>query len=465
MVGIIEGGSLMSEFKPFLSTIAVSFLFAAGLVAQVPSRPEIVGAGTIENLDAVLEEMSQSYFSGRWDLLQERIGRLDWGRKAIGRRIDPSANFYLVVFLSHEEGGAPRLVRFAWHTPAPEPYAARIPGRKEIFEIVLGAGSDMELRTSYQSTRKENPLLEQVPRFVKKIESALLGASIKRTGPTQASTFNFEVRRIELPFARAKIKIADIAVVSNAATGKAVRAAVSRQAEFLEFRRPENKALIAALADAIRRVGTGGEWARPADEYGAAVDEALKAHLRARSLRGEALEQAVAVEREFLDMIDAARGKDVKGDFEYENVPLQRIGFGLASGILLGKTYAAERVRLTDDGYYAADPPKNPLAAVLFDFHPVPYDPEAATMTAAERFRLFAGAVLNPDLGICAGAGYGLLRGLSLNAGMALTGISVVKDPQAVVVGGRDKRVPGNPQNPFATKWKAVGFLGFEYSF
>ena len=455
----------MREFKSILSCLGLCLLWAAALAAQVPSRPEIVGAGTIENLDAVLEELSQFYFSGRWDLLQERIGRLEWGRKPIGHRIDPSANFYLVVFLSHEEGGAPRLVRFAWRTPAPEPYAARIPGRKEIFEIVLGAGSDMELRTSYLSTRKDNPLLEQIPRFVKKIESAVLGESVKRTGPPQAPALNFEIRRIELPFARAKIKIDDIAVVSNAAIGKTIRAAVSRQAEFLEFRRPENKALIAAFADAIRRVGTGGGWARPADEYGTAVDAALKAHLRARSLRGEALEQAVAVERDFLDMIEAAKGKEVKGNFEYENVPLQRIGFGLASGILLGKAYAAERVRLTDDGYYAADPPVNPLAAVLLDFHPIPYDPEAATMTPAERFRLFAGAVLNPDLGICAGAGYGLLRGLSLNAGMALMSISVVKDPQAVVVGGRGKRVPGDPQNPFAVKWKAVGFLGFEYSF
>jgi hypothetical protein len=139
----------MRGFKPFSSTIAVSFLFAAALAAQVPSRPEIVGAGAIDDPDAVLDNLSQHYFSGRWDLLQKEIGRLGRVRKMIGHRIDPSANFYLVVFLSHEEGGAPRLVRFAWHIPAPEPYAARIPGREEIFEIVLGAGSDVELKTSY----------------------------------------------------------------------------------------------------------------------------------------------------------------------------------------------------------------------------------------------------------------------------------------------------------------------------
>jgi hypothetical protein len=371
-----------------------------------------------------------------------------------------------VVFLSHEEGGAPRLIRFAWHKPAPEPFISRIPGAKEVYEIVLGARSDLELKTSYISTKRDNPLMEQIPRVVKKIEPAFLALLERKTiGASALPVVNFEVRRVTLPFTRAKIKISDIAVLSEAAFEKTVKIAASKLAEFLEFRHPEYKTLTGDILGAIRQVQSDGSGVKLAEKYGAAVESALKAHLKAHPLRGESLEGAIGIEQEYLEAIASAKAKEVKADFDYENAPWERFSFGVASAILLGKAYADERVRLTDDGYYAVDPPENPLAAVLLNIHPISFDPESAKMTPAERFRLFMGVVLNPDAGACAGAGFALLRGLSLNAGLAFMAISAVKDPKSLVVSGRDKRAPGNPRDPFSTKWRTVGFVGFGYNF
>jgi hypothetical protein len=357
------------------------------LSAQVPSRPVPIGSGYVENIRALTAELSGLYFAGQWGRLQAAIDRLglriardDRGRE-INQQLDPVRNFYLVVFLARDEAGNASLVRFAWHKPSPRPYAAVIPGRREIYEIVLGAGADFNLRTGYVSTETEDPVLAEAPRFVKKIEPFLIRVIDRATKRTTEAAANVVVRRVALPFARAKIRIADQADLTG-------------------------------------------------------------------------------------DMAALARGvKAIKADFTFKNLPRQRWSFGLVSAFLLARAYAAERVRLTDDGYYADDPPRNPLAAAIVNFHPAAYDPDAAAMGWGERFRLFAGVVLEPDAGLCAGAGIGLLRGLTVNAGVAVMGIQTPRDPREVTVSGRLKTLPGDPDAPFRTAWKAVGFVGMGYSF
>lgn len=363
----------------------------APLSAQVPSRPVYLGSGAVEDFGALTAELSELYFTGQWDALQRTMDGLElWIERpevdgTVREALDPKKSFYLVVFLAREEGGDLRLVRFAWHRPAPAPYAASIPGKREIYEIVLGAGIDFDLRTGYLSTETEDPFLAEVPRFVKKIEPFIIQivvGGVKGRGPRTSKKVlsNFIVRKVALPYARAKVQIADAA--------------------------------------------------------------ALRAHAAART-----------------------GIKEVRGSFTFVNAPWPRWSFGLVSAILLDRGYAADRVRLTDDGYYADDPPKNPLAAAILNFHPIAYDPERARMSLAERFRLFAGAVLAPDMGICAGAGFGLLRGLAINAGVALMGLQTPRDPRDIVVNGRAKTLPGDPDAPFRTAWMTVGFVGFGYSF
>jgi hypothetical protein len=366
---------------------AILAISAAALSAQVPSRPKDYGAGVVVNLDKLTTDLSDLYFTGQWDALQKKICDLGlWiepkekeGNSKIRENLDPEKNFYIVVFLARDEGGERKLIRFAWHKPAPAPYAASIPGKKEIFEIVLGAGAEYELTTSYVSTQTEDPLLAEVPKFVKKIETIFIDI-IDTKNRTKQVTANFKVNRVVLPYERAKVHITDVAELSKQAAAK-------------------------------------------------------------------------------------SGVKEVKASFDFKNAPWTRWSFGLLSAYTLGRDYAKDRIRLTDDGYYAANPPGNPMTAALLNIHPLAFDPDTVRMTLAERIRLFVGGVLSPDAGVCAGAGFGLLRGLAVNAGVALMGLRTARDPHALVINGRAKTEPGDANEPFKTAWKAVGFLGFGYSF
>ena len=358
--------------------IAVLGSFA---VAQVPSRPTMVGSGQT----GPLSSLAADYLDGRWALVQTKMDGLLAGQTVGGHVIDPKKHFYLIVFLSLEKGEAPRQIRFVWHKPLPDPYAARIPGSREIFEIVLGAGSDFELKTSYLSTELANPILDDIPKFVRKVEPFVAEWVKSKTDRIPEQTVPFQVRRIALPYSRAKIKIADTAVL-------------------------------------------GGE--------------------------GKALDDEAA-----------AGAKEIRASFDFENAPLKRFSFGVISAYMLSLAYAPDRIRLTEDGYYASDPPKYPLTAAILNIHPVAYDPESVKMRLAERLRLFAGVTITPDPGFCAGAGIAILRGLTVNAGVALMGFRMANNPRALVVGGQAKTMPGDVLDPFKSNWKAVAFVAVGYNF
>ncbi len=380
------------------SDLAMRLFFAMALSislnAQVPSRPEPFGAGYIKDLDSVLARLSKQYFSGCWDEMQKEIDDLHLQIAPDEPVLDPNKEFYFIIFLARDVDGSSRLIRFAWHKPVPAPYAMRIPGKKTVYEVVLGAGVDLELATTYVSTETEDPIMAEVPKVIGKIQPAVVEIIIRRADKRgekkreerKEVTASFKVRRVSLPFSRAKIKISDAATLAK----------------------PGCKCMENAAASA---------------------------------------------------------GDPVKANTDWENIPLQRASFGLISSYMLGKAFAAERARLTDDGYYAADPPKNPLTAVILNIHPEAYDPASAKMTQAERLRLFAGVVMTPDPGLCAGASAAIIRGLSVNVGMAWMALRIASHPRSLVVGGRPKTEPSDPKDPFNTSWRAVGFLGLGYVF
>ncbi len=188
--------------------IALCGVVASIAAAQVPSRPTMVGSGQT----GPLASLAADYLDGRWALVQSKMDALLAGKTAGGHVIDPKKHFYLIVFLSLEKGEAPRLIRFVWHKPMPDPYAARIPGKREIFEIVLGAGNEFELKTSYLSTELANPLLDEIPKFVRKVEPFVAEWVKKKTDRIPEQTVPFQVRRVALPYARAKIKIVDTVI-------------------------------------------------------------------------------------------------------------------------------------------------------------------------------------------------------------------------------------------------------------
>jgi hypothetical protein len=157
-------------------TIRRVFVFALALAlsgflgAQVPSQPQKIGTAFVPDLGDFVNDLSALYFGGEWDLLQAKLNGILPGKKIQCHTIDPKKHFYFVVFVSQSIGEDSKLIRIPWRDPAPEPYAMRVPGEKEVFEIVLGAGSNLSLETTYSSSALEDPLLAQVPALIKTIE-------------------------------------------------------------------------------------------------------------------------------------------------------------------------------------------------------------------------------------------------------------------------------------------------------
>jgi hypothetical protein len=68
---------------------------------------------------------------------------------------------------------------------------------------------------------------------------------------------------------------------------------------------------------------------------------------------------------------------------------------------------------------FMRDSPSPGITFVAADFHPARYDETTFSPTLAERFRFFGGLAITPNVGVVVGAGLGLFRGLTLEAGCA----------------------------------------------
>jgi hypothetical protein len=468
----------MKKFPFYLAYCSAFFFLSVPLAAQVPSQPKHVAKGTITNLSSHIKDLSKDYGSGQWNDLQKKAGDFLQNLNIGTHSIDSKKNFYFIIFLSGEEGEERQIIRFPWHEPRPDPFASRIPGERTIYEIVLGAKSDLELKTSYVSTKLENPLLSQIPKFVQMVEPALpallkgervMAELAIPTLKPAAPAINVEIRSVELPFERSRIKINDAAVLSDSALAEKIKSAADGLADSLQYRKAylseSGQKLAQEIKSSIQKAAPPDHEKNASEQMRNAVDTAYIAHIKKHRPNREELKLAMDIEEDFLGMIERLGAKEETAEFDYENVPLEQVSFGLISTFLFGNSFTDQRIKVTDAGYYASDPPKNPLTAAIINFHPFPYDPKSAKMAFSEMWRLYGGFVLTPDVGFCVGTGFSCLRGLSFNIGVAFVGIQSKNDPDSVLVDGKTFEKPRNPDSPFKTKWGSVFFLGFGYNF
>ncbi len=458
----------MKKLLLLLAVLSILALVLVPLAAQVPSRPTYIAKDTIEDPGTTVTELSILYFSGEWDTLQTKVGELLKSRKIKDHPIDAKKNYYFVIILSQEADEGPGLIRFLWHDPQPEPYVAWLPGLKQVFEIVLSEKDEITLKTSYLSTEVENPLLAQVPKFVKLLEPfmALFGAEETKTIPSIA----IELRQVSLPHKRAKLSIVDSANLSDRPLSRKISEASEKLSESLRIRDAYKNAYGQELAGAIcsrlkKETEPGKGSARPLFRMRKAVGEVYKSYIERHAPKPEELKLAMDIEEKFLGLIAGTAEKDVEAETEYSNIPLAQCSFGLVSALPIRNDFSRNRVKVADIGVYANHPLKGPLMAAIVNYHPVKYNPQSPHLQAGERYRLFVGGVLSPELGVCAGVGVAILRGLSLNAGIAYLGIPVKNDPAIVLIDGLTYEKPADPIHPFKTKWGNVFFVGFGYSF
>jgi hypothetical protein len=140
---------------------------------------------------------------------------------------------------------------------------------------------------------------------------------------------------------------------------------------------------------------------------------------------------------------------------QYTLGPLTKWAFSLGIGHLTG-TFAHD----------PAKPLADPATWVTLDYHPWKYDETRYSPTLAERFRLFGGLALTPNFGFVAGAGVGIVRGLSLEGGAGVVLANVVNgpnpQPNCTPMVSNGFMCPSSPTGRLAV---GIVFVGLGYSF
>jgi hypothetical protein len=111
-----------------------------------------------------------------------------------------------------------------------------------------------------------------------------------------------------------------------------------------------------------------------------------------------------------------------------------------------------------------AAPPTQPASWIALDIHPWAYDETRYSPTLAERFRFFTGLALTPDVGVVAGAGFGLVRGLSLEGGVGTLIGTIKSDPTQPACTPMRSNHHMCPSAPTARQALGIAFVGLGYS-
>jgi hypothetical protein len=475
----------------FFIGLSVFLLLPKSALTQVPSIPKCIAHAAIEDTASSLEVLGDYYKCGQWGKLQNKIecllGECLWkncddpNSTVPEYKFDEENNYYFVVFLYKGFDGETNIVRFLWHKPYPEPYVNRLPGVSKLYEIILNYEEmGVQFQTAYLSLRKENPIIAQIPKMAKLFEPLLLvkaPSGIEAPGAARGKTKKIcvEVREVTLPYKRASIQIKDTVMAKNTSRVKDLNDAFTKLRSSLSKRESYgnqfgNK-LIENLMNNISKVECSDED-EYSDKYTAAIKSAYERSIDeskkdTASIKPEDLKLGIFIEQQFIELIKQNASEKLSSEVEINNVPYERISFGLISSFMLSKNYNCDnRVKISDAGMYVNDPLKNPLTAAIINWHPFKYDPEAAKISWKERFRLFFGEVLTPEIGLCAGAGIAIIRGLTINTGAALLAINSPKNPIPVLEEGKEIGTkPQNKNDPFVMKGGWVFFIGFGYSF
>lgn len=159
----------------------------------------------------------------------------------------------------------------------------------------------------------------------------------------------------------------------------------------------------------------------------------------------------------FLEVADPPKTTTASASVTFANTPYQRLSFGAVGAYVVNASLPRDRVKV-DGGKLVSDPLGRAMTAVVLNVHPR-FNPKAPTMERGERWRGFAGAVLTPNLGLCLGAGYGILRSLSINAGYALLVVPTLR------TGDELDAPPSDGRRPLRAGPAHVAFIGLGYKF
>jgi hypothetical protein len=396
---------------------------------------------------------------------------------------DVARNYYRLVWVGRDDAGSPVVQTLLVHQGTVDPIST-LPGIDEdpdvkLLDVFISADANAVLETRYVSTSAQDPLVAQIPAFVQKTDvmGFLGGIAALRGGPPVMS---YTVARADLPFARASVTIRDTVVVPGTVSqltdaSRSLRdQLVIREARFSacaqKLASADVDAIASGLKEAVCTIPEGQRGltteqantcrtflaARLADAYRSTVPACTDAAMAGT-------DPVLYVDQQFADLVAKLR-ETRRGPVESRvvNAPLTRFSLGLLFGAVLGDpSYSDDnpRAKVGSNGIIIHDPLPTLLSMAVVNIHPRPYDP-AGNVTLAERLRLFAGTVFTPDFGLTGGAGVMIVRGLSVNAGVAWL---FVKSPaEGFSIGANTNSATGSP---LQVGGAGVVFSGLSYVF
>jgi hypothetical protein len=452
-------------------------LISANAYGQVIISQKSIGVWTI---DTPVKETSQKKYDildriknandlGDWGVLKEELQLIIAAvNTQAPNTIDPKTNFYTVVLAAPDLKNKPALMRFLYsERKGYDNFFSRLPGlavgeKGNLYEIYLHLEPKDTLRSTYVSTEQPNPLVAQIPAFVRKFEpSAILPlvwpqAAVER----ETKKVTVQLTQILLVHKRATIDVKDLVSVP---AGQMTSGGTNKLSESIKKHQALYSPCGQQLSDKIQRrmvrviEDSGQNTAGLNDRLKENIVNEYSAFVDSNQCPFDEATVLASVEKAYLTAV-SKESEYIENGAKFTNIPYTSLNFGLLGTYIAYNHPSSARAKISN-GIVTPDPIKGALSMAVLNIYPKPYDAEALHMTKNERLRLFVGGILAPEFGVGGGVGFGIVRGLSLNFGGGLLFISTLKE------GEQFGNAPVNKENPFKTGTAAVLFAGIGYNF
>jgi len=363
-----------------------------------------------------------------------------------------------------------------------------------------------ELQSLYTSGEKPNPILEQIPSFIKQLallegiaaglgpstitftpQSVPPGVPVPPPPPPKIRTPDavFKIYGPALPHGRADVAVRDWIILGPTADGLKASSAELLDALLVGSARTSTCARSLASAydmavslraiDCLQRAEGpskgpfSAEATRCRNSLNDAFDEIHDGIVANPNLcpteAFSGTDPVVQVDEAYRALATGLGASLTQGETALKNVPREVISFGLMTAVRFGNVSSPrERVKLNDDGVVVHDPMPRMVTAVLVNWHPFGYDPSKInTVKDKGSFKLSAGTTITPDFGFVGAAGYSPIKGLTLHIGYAVLYGNSPKEGITV-----DHPVPpefSDKDDPFRAAPMRTWLWGLSYSF
>ncbi|MGH7725772.1 MAG: hypothetical protein ACREOU_10150 [Candidatus Eiseniibacteriota bacterium] len=378
--------------------------------------------------------------------------------------VKPEANYYCVVIDATDIRGKSELIRLVWHKPMGRAFIMSVPGlrprgSKRLYELYLSLASNAQFTSRYLTTREQDPLLADLVTFASKLDPASYPkhpdmAVIPDAG--LGSAVLFEVPVVE---SRATIDIENLVTVPLDVNDerKKLQEALSRLGNTQAYFSGCGRRYVEATRLGIDTVSVEGQPAEYWRRVKGARDQVRSSFFPppAKCAKDE-WPTMLTLDSRIDDLLAQPRSRVIEGKYKITNRPLRRWGFGVIAGVVLD-SWGQDLAKL-EQGNQVPNPVSGAVPMAAVNFHPWAYDPETPSPLFAERFRLFVAGAVAPSFGIATGAGYAVVRGWTLNAGVGALRVDQLKSGESYGA------PPSDNNHPFKKATATFVFFGFGYN-